>query len=87
LALFDSDLDPDLKHWLSVTYITTLKDTDHTIFLVARTGSQLVGLSLGAIFLRDMVTAASLFPLLIAPQTAEEAPLHHKTSSRSVFFL
>jgi hypothetical protein len=31
-----------------------------------------------------MVTAASLFPLLIAPQTAEEAPLHQKTSSSSV---
>jgi hypothetical protein len=26
-----------------------------------------------------MVTAASLFPLLIAPQTAEKAPLSHKT--------
>jgi hypothetical protein len=31
-----------------------------------------------------MVTEASLFPLFIAPQSAEEAPLHHTTSSRSV---
>ena len=45
-----------------------------------RTGSQLVGLSLGAIYLRDRVTPGSLFPLLIAPQTAEEAPRHHKAS-------
>jgi hypothetical protein len=53
-----------------------------------RTESQLVGLSLGAIYLRDKVTPASLFPLLIAPQTAEEAPLHPKTSrSNSKFFL
>ncbi len=34
-----------------------------------------------------MVTSASLFPLLIAPQTAEEAPHHHKTSSRSVYYI
>jgi hypothetical protein len=34
-----------------------------------------------------MVTAASLFPLLIAPQTAEEVPLHHKTSNRSVYYI
>jgi hypothetical protein len=34
-----------------------------------------------------MVTAASLFPLLIAPQTAGEAPLHLKTSGRSVYYI
>ena len=41
-----------------------------------RTGSLMLSLSLGALYLRDRITSRSQFPLLISPQSSAEAPLY-----------
>ena len=45
-----------------------------------RTGSYMFSLRLGAIYLRDKITTNSLFPLLISPQSSEDAPLYPRSS-------
>ena len=45
-----------------------------------RTGSYMFSLRLGAIYLRDKITTHSLFPLLISPQSSEDAPLYPRSS-------
>ena len=39
-----------------------------------RTGSQMIGLTVGSVHLRDRVTQGTLFPLLVAPQSSLEGP-------------
>ena len=46
-----------------------------------RTGSMMVSLTLGAMYLRDKITRNSQFPLLISPQNSTEAPLNPKVSN------
>ena len=45
-----------------------------------RTNSYLFSLHVGSVWLRDKITNNSLFPLLISPQSSENAPLHAKLS-------
>ena len=40
----------------------------------------MVGLTVGAFYLRDKVTTGSMFPLLISPQTSQEAPLYYRST-------
>ena len=46
-----------------------------------RTKSYKFDLKVGGVFLRDMVTHGSLFPLLISPQNVKDAPLSSKSHS------
>ena len=43
-----------------------------------RTKSYLFSLHIGSVWLRDKITKNSIFPLLISPQSSENAPLHAK---------
>ena len=45
-----------------------------------RTKSYLFSFHVGSIWLRDKITKHSLFPLLVSPQSSENAPLHAKLS-------
>ena len=45
-----------------------------------RTKSYLFSFHVGSVWLRDKITKNSLFPLLVSPQSSENAPLHAKIS-------
>ena len=45
-----------------------------------RTKSYLFSFHVGSVWLRDRITKNSLFPLLVSPQSSENAPLHAKLS-------